>query len=411
MSSDNPISSSRIPGGGGVEAVRAQRATQSQLLAQTKMTQIPAKADMNDWAEEAVFNPFAMSRKFEDLKTKSRGSSREEESEKSGKEAKEDRQKIQRVGQIADEYSRKSNQELQSRTLVFVRERILKGDTADDVIRKVLETYPDYSIADEVLDFLIETSEPDIANIVKNAKEQLNRDFSREIKAGRNINEKAHLFAEQGLGSPTALRDIYRDLTGNPRDANTLFEQLSNSFPYDKMKTLVEFMLHALGSDLKSKGPSIARGELHRLMTETRVLQAILGIYRFFKSRMKLINGAFTRRGLVLPSRITFEVLARLFMRYLQERYPSPDKVLQLAIQLGIAEELEAQVIIFVQLRDASRQIAPRLFRTDQHRQDTLRSFMEALKQIDDELEEEEEEEDENGKKRKRPKKSPPKLS
>ncbi len=391
--------------------MRAQRATQSQLLAQTKMTQIPAKADMNDWAEEAVFNPFAMSRKFEDLKTKSRGSSREEESEKSGKEAKEDRQKIQRVGQIADEYSRKSNQELQSRTLVFVRERILKGDTADDVIRKVLETYPDYSIADEVLDFLIETSEPDIANIVKNAKEQLNRDFSREIKAGRNINEKAHLFAEQGLGSPTALRDIYRDLTGNPRDANTLFEQLSNSFPYDKMKTLVEFMLHALGSDLKSKGPSIARGELHRLMTETRVLQAILGIYRFFKSRMKLINGAFTRRGLVLPSRITFEVLARLFMRYLQERYPSPDKVLQLAIQLGIAEELEAQVIIFVQLRDASRQIAPRLFRTDQHRQDTLRSFMEALKQIDDELEEEEEEEDENGKKRKRPKKSPPKLS
>ncbi|MBS3904592.1 MAG: type III secretion system gatekeeper subunit SctW [Simkania sp.] len=410
---DNPIYSSRIQTTQS-DVIKSQRASQSQLLAQANLVQIASKADSGELAEEMVFNPLAMSRKFQDLKTKTRGAAREEETEKSSTEKKEKHQQVQRISAIADEYARKSNQELQTKTLILVKDRITKNDSTDDVLRKVLETYPDYSVADEVLDFLLETSEPGIANIVKQAKEQFHRSFGREIAAGRNINVKAREFAQQGLGSPTALRDIYRELTGNPRDANTLFDQLSTSFSYEKMKTVIEFMLHALGSDLKSKGPSIPRGELHRLMTETRNLQAILGVYRFFKSRMKLIEGSFKRRGLVLPSRITFEVLARLYMRYLQERYPSPDKVLQLAIQLGIAEELEAQLIIILQLRDASRQIAPRLFRMDQHRTDVLRSFMDALKQIDAEFEEEEEEaEDENDptKKRKRQKKPPTKLS
>lgn len=409
-SSEGPIQSSRIQSVH-ADLMRAQRASQSQLIAQLQLREAQSEAAMADLTDEATFNPLAMARRFETLESKTRKGGKEEETGKTQKDEEKKIKQVERVSKIADEYSRK-NQELQARTLIFVRDRITKNDSPEEVIRKVLETYPDYSLADEVLDFLIETSEPNIVSVVRQAKEQLNRDFGREIRAGRNISEKAQEFSKQGLGNPTALRDIYRDITGNPRDPNTLFEQLSTNFPYEKMKTLIEFMLHALGSDLKSKGPSIARGELHRLMTETRVLQAILGVYRFFKSRIKLINGSFTRHGLVLPSRITFEALARLYMRYLQERYPSADKVLQLAIQMGIADELEAQLIIFMQLRDASRQVAPRLFRSEQQRLDTLRSFMDALKQIDEELEEEEEEgQDEKGRKFKRPKKKPPKLS
>lgn len=401
MSPDNPIQTDRIFH---AEAIRSAKLPQQPQLGGVQ--QVGSECDMADWAEEATFNPFAMARRFESLEQKKGRAGKEEETEKAQKEEQKVAQ-VQKIGKIADEYSRKSHQELQSRTLLYIRERITSRDSPEEVIRKVLETYPDYSLADDVLDFLIETSPPDIASIVKAAKEQLNRDYAREIIAGRNISEKAREFASQGLGSPTALRDIYRDITGNPRDANTLFQQLSNNFPFDKMKTLIDFMLHSLGVDLKSKGPSIARAELHRLMTETRVLQAILGVYRFFKSRMRLITGSFSRRGLVLPSRITFEVLAKLYMHYLQERYPSPEKVLQLATTLEISEELIAQLIVFCQLRDATRQVAPRLFRDEKHRQDTLRSFMEALKQIGEEAEEEEEEEEEKGGKKKR--KRPPK--
>lgn len=363
-----------------------------------QVTQIQSESKARDLAEDATFNPFAMARRFESLEAKRSRKGKEEETGKTQKEEQQKIAKIERVQEIADEYSRKSHQELQARTLIYVRERITKKDSPEEVIRKVLDTYPDYSLADDVLDFLIETSSPDMTDVLKTAKEQLNREYGREIAAGKNISDKAREFSLQGLGNPTALRDIYRDITGNPRDPNTLFEQLSGSFSFEKMKTLIDFMLHSLGSDLKAKGPSIARAELHRLMTETRVLQAILGVYRFFKSRMKLISGAFSRRKLVLPSRINFELLAKIYMRYLQERYPSPEKVLQLAIQLGISEEAIAQFIIFTQLRDASRQIAPRLFRDEKHRLDSLRSFMEALEQIDEELEEEKEDKSEKEK-------------
>lgn len=200
------------------------------------------------------------------------------------------------------------------------------------------------------------------------------------------------------------LRNLYRDITGNPRESNVLFNELSSKFEYNKMKTLIDFLLHSLGSDLKAKGSSIDHAELHRLISETRKLQSILGIFRFFKSRMALIIAAFARHGLILPSRLNFEALAKLFMKLLQERYPSAEKILQLGIQLGLSDEVIAQIIIFTQMRDGVRGVAPKLFKSEQHRQDVLKSFIDAIEDLDDKIEEEEEG-DEKEKKKKKDKK------
>jgi len=124
-------------------------------------------------------------------------------------------------------------------------------------------------------------------------------------------------------------------------------------------------------------------------------MQAILGIYRYFKSRMNLIANAFERQGLRLPMRITFELLAKLFVKFLQERYPSSDKVLQMAQHLGLLEELLGQVIIYTQMRDAVRHVAPRLFKSEQHRQDVLSTFIDTIEDLDDRIEEEAEKEEE----------------
>ncbi len=101
-----------------------------------------------------------------------------------------------------------------------------------------------------------------------------------------------------------------------------------------------------------------------------------------------------------MSSRITFEALAKLFVKFLAERYPSVDKALQIASQLGISDEAAAMMIIYVQYRDAIRQVAPRLFRDEKHRQDMLTCFIETLEEIDEELEEEEEEKEKKGKKK-----------
>jgi hypothetical protein len=79
-------------------------------------------------------------------------------------------------------------------------------------------------------------------------------------------------------------------------------------------------------------------------------------------------------------------------MKFIQERYPSVDKALLLSQQLGIAGEVLAQLIIYLQFRDAMRQVAPRLFRDERQRQELLMCFMQTLEELEEELEEEDEE-------------------
>jgi type III secretion protein W len=377
-------------------AQAAQHAAHAKQLLKVAVSQEMSSAAISESSELDVFNPTLMARRFEALESKLKKRGKEEESERA--EKKDKIVEIRRIEAVSERFQRQ-NFELQSRILLLLRTRITEQDTMEEILRKVLETYPDLSLADEALEFLLETTEEgNLKKKIADARRNLNQRYEREIRAGRNMGLQAREFSKQGLGNPTALRDIYRDLTGNPREPPVLFEELSKQFTYSKMKAVIDFILHALGSDLKSKGPSISRGELHRLMSEARTLQAILGIYRFFKSRMKMIGSSFLRNGLAVPSRLNFEFLASLFVKFLQERYPSPEKAFFLAGQLGISEELLAQIIIITQMRDAVRQVAPKLFKSDQHRQDILLAFMDALEDIDERLEEEEEEEEEQEK-------------
>jgi type III secretion protein W len=390
--SGEDISSSRIQPTH-LDSVRAQQIAAQQAARKMVIEQVESQEGFQSWIDEGAFNPIIMARRFEALENKRKRFAKEEEAEKTDRKEKVVLE-VQKVEEVSDQFSRK-NPELQTRSLLLLRSRIALNDSKEEILRKVLEMYPDHSLADEALDFLLMTTDGSLAQEVRLAKEELNTRYGREVKAGKNIAEQAREFSKQGLGSPTGLRNLYREVTGNPRDANTLFNELTNKFSYDKMKTAIDFLLHSMGGDLKSKGPSIDHGELFRLLTETRKLQGILGIFRFFKSRMNLVMSAFERQGLKLPMRLTFELLAKQFMKAIQERYPSADKILQLGAQLGISDDLLAQIIVYTQMRDGIRQVAPKLFRSEQHRQDTLNAFIDAIEDLDEQLEEEEEEENE----------------
>jgi type III secretion protein W len=373
------------------ETQRSHQPLPSQQLLLYAISQEISNEELSGSGELDFFNPLVMARRFEALESKVRKGGKEEESKKTEEKGQKVAE-IRRIEGISERFQR-GNYELQARILLILRSRILNSDTKDEILKKVLETYSDYSLADEAFDFLLETSDGELKERISQAKKELNDLYAREIRAGRNMGAQARAFSTQGLGDPNALRDMYRDITGNPREPPILFEELSKLFSYSKMKTVIDFILHALGSDLKSKGPSISRAELHRLMSEARTLQAILGIYRFFKSRMQMITAAFLKNQLLLPVRLSFELLAQQFMKFLQERYPSSDKALLLALHLGVSEEIAAQIILYTQMRDAVRQVAPKLFKSDQHRQDVLTSLMEALEELDEKLEEKEDEE------------------
>ncbi len=322
---------------------------------------------------------------FEDLKrrTQKRGETEAKEEEKP--EGDKSVKATKKIEDLANEFQEK-NPELQTKSLLNLRSRLSSKDSSDTLLKKVLEYYPDHFLADQALEFLIVTSHGNLADRLKAAKEQLNKVYNKEINAGTNIAHQSREFAQKGIGAPTILRDLYRNVTQNSKEPAALFTELTTAFSFDKLRTVLAFIFHAAGDDLKSKGPSIEKGELANLLKEIKSMQAILGVYRFFKGRTKMMSSAFEREGLSLPPRINFEVLSKLFVKLLLESYPSTDKIYQLSNLLGIQDDLISETLIFTQMRDAIRNIDPQLFKSEQHRQEILKLFLDVLKEIDDKL-------------------------
>jgi type III secretion protein W len=383
-----------------LEAMKNVQKEQTQELSAEQTTSREAFAtDQKD-----AVNPFAAAQRKQPAKPSKSRIQKMMESKDKGEGI-----PVEQIKDTADQFQRK-NPELKSGVLVLLRSQIKPGDKKDAILKKIKEFYSDVSLADEALEYLLETTDGELHNQVKEALDEFRQDNEREISAGRNINEEARAASEKGLGTPSNMRDLYRDITGNPRDSVTLFDQLAQKYAFKELKSVVDFLLHSLGTDMKAKGPSIPRGELHRLITETRSLQAILGVYRFFNNRMNLVNSMFEREGEEKPAGINFESLSKAFMSLVSERYPSSEKVLQQAVKLGCDKYVMAKIIALTQLRDAIREVAMnQIYRSVAHRDELYMAIIEALEDLEDELEEllakqdeedEEEEDQEQGSKK-----------
>lgn len=298
---------------------------------------------------------------------------------------------IQQLKEMAGQFQRR-NPELLADTLVLLRQRINADDSKEKILSTLLEFYPDISLADEALEYLLKTSDGELASKLREIKEELNEQRGREIIAGRNIQLQAKQAAEKGLGTPSTMRDMYRDITGNPRSAAALFEELSKKYAYKDMKKVTDFLLNSLGADMKSKGPSIEPAELQRLFSETRNLQAVLGVYRFFRNRMPLMQSLFEKNNLTMPPTLSFESISKEFIGYISERYPSASKALQHIDQLGVGKMLAAKVIALAQFRDGIREVSlPKIFGTSAERDKYYLPIIEASEDVEDEIEQLEE--------------------
>ncbi len=307
-------------------------------------------------------------------------------------EAKEKRieEVIQTEGQedLSQEFNHR-NPELDKEKLLRLRGDLKEGSTPEEILAQVESVFHDATLADEAMEYLERSTTGPLNTTVKAARVLLHNLRGREVVAGRNIAPAVKTYHKKGLGeSPTELRELYRDITGNPREHNTLFSELAAVYPFDELKLVVAFLLKSLGYDLKSKGPSIQQAELARLMTDMRNLQSILWVYLFFRARMKMIRSLFSKYQLPLSKSLTFEHLAKEFIKLVEERYPSVMKLLKQIEKLGLTED-DAKTIVLTQYRDAIRGLSPRLYKSNKQRQDLLIVILEALEELEEEEEEE----------------------
>lgn len=373
---------------GAIETRQAQKEAK-ELIAQ----QVTSEARFEESVDEG-FNPIAAQKqqqrlnKFKPLD--SRGKTLAEAKEKKILEVSE---KAETQDDLAREFN-KRNPELDGSKLTRLKRNLREGMTADQVLADVEDAFIDPMLVDEALEYLERAAPDPIKEAVRGARTTLSAEKGREIIAGRNIAPMVQSYHNKGLGkTPTELRNLYREVTGNPRDHNVLFSELSNKYPFDQLKNIVAFLLKSLGYDLKSKGPSIQQAELMRLMTETRNLQSILWVYLFFKSRMKLMRSLFDKHGIKLTKVLTFEMLAKEFIRLVEERYPSVLKLLKQVEKFGLQED-SAKAIVIMQYRDAIRQLSMRLYKTTKQRQDLLMVILETLEELEEDEDEDEEKEE-----------------
>jgi type III secretion protein W len=365
-----------------------QRATQ-QDARKSEARQEAAKSRFVEDIERG-FNPDAVEReqsrssKFRRLETRKKPPADESRRVKEVKKRSEE--------DLAQSYNRR-NSELPSDRLRALRDALRQGQTPEEVLSDVSEEFPDATLADEALEYLEKETQGDLQASVRRARELLNELKGREVIAGRNVDSVAKSFHQKGIGkNASELRELYRDITGNPRNHNTLFSELSNKYSFDQLKLVVAFLLKGLAFDLKSKGPSIQQAELMLLMTETRNLQSILWVYLFFKSRMRMIQSLYNAYGLEYEEILTFEMLAKQFIKLVEERYPSVLKLLKQLEKFGPLDDLE-KIIVLMQYRDAIRQLSPRLYKSLRHRHDLLLVLLESLEELEERTAEDDEEE------------------
>ncbi len=371
------------------------RATEEADRLAAKQTDKAATAATRQEAAQASILSMAPPRNTKEEKKqrkKSKGLKEQASRVKKGQQAGKKEEGKKEAGTIrnkAAEFAKRNPELDEGRLNRLARDHIKDKDSSSDIQKKMEELYDDVSLRDEALEFLEETTDGELLKEVNKARAEFHEESGVEIAAGRNIGTEARRFAEEGLGSPTALRDMYRDLVTNPRDARQLFKQMSGRFSFQELKKVAEFLFHSLGRDMKSRGPSIEPALLHRLTTETRSLQAVLGVYTFFKGRMSLVRSLFAQSGLAMPKNLNFETISKAFMSMVQDRYPSSDKVLRQASSLGIEKWLEAKIHVFSQMRDGVREVAMnQIFLSTQQRDDLYHAILEALEELEDELEE-----------------------
>ena len=197
----DPISGTEGVSGGG----KAQFIAGIKQLVGAKIRQLTSVFTMREQAEPAKY---ASRSTFKELKERQREEKRQEvRSEKSEKPAPEKSSDTARVNAIAKFYQ-KRNAEMDSQKLLTLYTQIENLENVQEMLDKVLKHFSDPSLADEALDFLLETLPPGSAAYKKalETKNLIRAQRGRQIIAGRNMGDLSR--SHPALGTPSELRDL-----------------------------------------------------------------------------------------------------------------------------------------------------------------------------------------------------------
>lgn len=186
---------------------------------------------------------------------------------------------------------------------------LIAKDSSAAIKNKALKAYKnDPTLAEDALAYLEQVSDDNLKAKVKEARILLKEAQPREIKAGRNIQGPVTNFGKdhkEVKQSPNALRTLYRAVTGKPWTPNELYAQLFKNFPFEHLVFIFGFLFDALGAELRlTADASIPKPQLRKRVKDIKNVQAIFGVYRFFKGSLRSIKASFKKYHILLPKAV-----------------------------------------------------------------------------------------------------------
>src|SRR3990167_7317319 len=109
--------------------------------------QVESESDLNQFFELSIFNPMVQAQRFRNFREL------QSEAPKAKQTDLPEEKIILAVEEVDDAAARfqRNNYELNSKTLKILREKITADDTPEEILKKVLDVYPDPALADEAL--------------------------------------------------------------------------------------------------------------------------------------------------------------------------------------------------------------------------------------------------------------------
>ena len=294
----------------------------------------------------------------------------------------------------------KTKEDLQQVLKDFFQPAVFETITDKDNNPVEVLRFGDPVSVDDFLNILLDVCEPtpDLANIIQAMRKDHIRYFGSEINEKRKVFEEVNsaivemaasssLQAREGKPPPKTLQEFYQRIREQSWESPAeLFNQLFSDYRgvYKNIRAISGYILNQLGMELRvhkeakpdDKTLRLLQGDpqeyarLRDTINTIRQLQSVLGVFRFFKDRENHVKNAFARNGMDIPQSLSFEQMSKEFVKLIQERYPSGQKVLDTAERLGPFSEAKygaigkivAKIIVVNQFRDAVRQVSRSLY-------------------------------------------------
>ncbi|CRI35688.1 Type III secretion regulator YopN/LcrE/InvE/MxiC [Chlamydia pneumoniae] len=335
------------------EVVASQEGSEMNMIQQSQDLTNPAAATRTKKKEE----------KFQTLESRKKGEAGKAEKKSESTEEKPDTD-------LADKYA-SGNSEISGQELRGLRDAIGDDASPEDILALVQEKIKDPALQSTALDYLVQTTPPSQGKLKEaliQARNTHTEQFGRTAIGAKNILFASQEYADQLNVSPSGLRSLYLEVTGDTHTCDQLLSMLQDRYTYQDMAIVSSFLMKGMATELKRQGPYVPSAQLQVLMTETRNLQAVLTSYDYFESRVPILLDSLKAEGIQTPSDLNFVKIAESYHKIINDKFPTASKV-EREVRNLIGDDVDSVTGVLNLFFSALRQTSSRLFSSADKRQ------------------------------------------